>query len=97
MRVGIRNVVIVGALGAAAPVFGGWDEGVAAFKAKNYAQAAREFETVAKDRPDWAGGFLMLGRTQLLVDLPGKLVGTLRRRRQCRHEPGGDQEQETAA
>jgi predicted Zn-dependent protease len=79
MRVGIRNVVIAGALGAAAPVFGGWDEGVAAFKAKNYAQAAREFEAVAKDRPDWAGGFLMLGRTQLLMDRSSDAVNTLRK------------------
>lgn len=79
MRVGIRNVVLVGALAAATPAFAGWDEGVAAFKAKNYPQAAREFEAVSKDRPDWAGGFLMLGRTQLLMDRTSDAVNTLRK------------------
>lgn len=79
MRVGIRSVVLAGALGAAAPAFAGWDEGVAAFKSKNYPQALREFEAVAKDRPDWAGGFLMLGRTQLLMDRSSDAVNTLRK------------------
>jgi len=79
MRVGIGKFVFVGALTAAAPAFAGWDEGVAAFKAKNYPQAAREFEAVAKDRPDWAGGFLMLGRTQLLMNRTSDAVNTLRK------------------
>ncbi|MCM2268523.1 MAG: tetratricopeptide repeat protein [Thermoanaerobaculia bacterium] len=79
MRVGFGKVVVLGALTAAAPALAGWDEGVAAFKSKNYPQAAREFEAVAKDRPDWAGGFLMLGRTQLLMDRSGDAVNTLRK------------------
>jgi len=79
MRAGILRNVVVGAVAVAAPAFAGWDEGVAAFKAKNFAQAAREFEAVAKDRPDWAGGYLMLGRSQLLMDRASDAVNSLRK------------------
>ena len=79
MRARIQAVVLTGALVLAAPAFAGWDEGVAAFKTKNYAQAAREFDAIVKERPDWAGGFLMLGRTQLLLDRSGDAVINLRK------------------
>ena len=45
----------------------GWDEGVAALKAKNYDQAAKEFKTVVDQQPEWAPGQRMLG--QVLVKL----------------------------
>ncbi len=70
---------IVGTLVISMPARAGWDEGVAAFKAKNFAQAAREFEAVVADRPDWAGGYLMLGRTQLLLNRNADAVTTLRK------------------
>jgi tetratricopeptide (TPR) repeat protein len=70
---------IVGTLVISMPARAGWDEGVAAFKAKNFAQAAREFEAVVADRPDWAGGYLMLGRTQLLLNRHADAVTTLRK------------------
>jgi predicted Zn-dependent protease len=85
MRAGIGRLVVVGALTAVAavtavtPAFAGWDEGVAAFKAKNYPQAAREFEAVSKERPDWSGGYLMLGRSQLLMNRSADAVNTLRK------------------
>jgi predicted Zn-dependent protease len=79
MRSRILGVVLTGAFAVSAPTFAGWDEGVAAFKAKNYAQAAREFEAIVKERPDWAGGFLMLGRSQLLLDRSGDAVSNLRK------------------
>jgi tetratricopeptide (TPR) repeat protein len=50
---------------AALPAGAGWEEGVAAFKAGNYAQAAKEFEGVVAQRPDWANGHMMLGRALL--------------------------------
>jgi len=76
-----RNLIasLAGALLLAAPAFAGWDQGVAAFKAKNFAQASREFEAVIAERPDWSGGYLMLGRTQLLQDKAGDAVTTLRK------------------
>jgi Flp pilus assembly protein TadD len=70
---------LAGALAVTAPAFAGWEQGVAAFKAKNYAQAAREFEAVVAERPDWSGGYLMLGRTQLQQDRASEAVATLRK------------------
>jgi tetratricopeptide (TPR) repeat protein len=46
----------------AVPARAGWNEGVAAFKAGNYSSAAKEFQDVVKQRPDWAGGHFMLGQ-----------------------------------
>ncbi len=48
-----------------APARAGWEEGVAAFKAGNFGQAAREFEGVVNERPDWAQGHMMHGRSLL--------------------------------
>jgi len=64
---------------ASSVCFAGWDEGVAAFKAKNYPQAAKEFAQVVHDRADWAGGYLMLGRSQLLMGRATDAMTTLRK------------------
>lgn len=64
---------------AGAPAFADWDAGVAAFKAKNYPQAQKEFEGVVKDRPDWSGGYLMLGRTHLLSQRVNEAANALRK------------------
>jgi predicted Zn-dependent protease len=80
MRYGrLSTLCLAGALVGVLPAFAGWDEGVAAFKAKNYSQAATEFEGVVNGRPDWAGGYLMLGRTQLLLNHAAEAVTTLRK------------------
>lgn len=52
---------------AGTAVQAGWDEGVAALKARNYEQAAQEFKTVVDQQPEWAPGQRMLG--QVLVKL----------------------------
>jgi tetratricopeptide (TPR) repeat protein len=52
-------------LSAISPLWAGWEEGVAAFKAGNFAQAAKEFEGVVNERPDWAQGHMMYGRALL--------------------------------
>lgn len=54
----VLSLVLVGTLPAAA----GWDEGVAAYKAGNYTQAAKEFQAVVQEKPDWGGGHYMLGQ-----------------------------------
>jgi predicted Zn-dependent protease len=80
MRYGrLSTLCLVGALAGILPAHAGWDEGVAAFKAKNYSQAATEFEGVVSGRPDWSGGYLMLGRTQLLLNRANDAVSTLRK------------------
>jgi tetratricopeptide (TPR) repeat protein len=57
----------IGLLLAGAAAHAGWEEGVAALKAKNYDQAAAEFKKVVDAQPDWAPGQRMLG--QVLVKL----------------------------
>jgi tetratricopeptide (TPR) repeat protein len=64
---------------AALPAGAGWDEGVAAFKAGNYAQASKEFEAVVAARPDWANGHMMLGRTLLKLGRNQPAVDALRK------------------
>jgi tetratricopeptide (TPR) repeat protein len=75
----VRTILLAWPLVAVVPAQAGWEEGVEAFKAKNYTQAAREFETVVRERGDWAGGYLMLGRSQLLLERPADAVATLRK------------------
>lgn len=47
---------------AAVPASADWDQGVAAFKSGNYTQAAKEFQAIVQERPDWDGGHYMLGQ-----------------------------------
>lgn len=60
-------LLAIGLLLAGGAAHAGWEEGVAALKAKNYDQAAKEFKTVVEQQPDWAPGQRMLG--QVLVKL----------------------------
>ncbi len=68
-------------LSPAAPVAAGWGEGVAAFQAGDLARAAREFEAVVAERPDWPGGHLMLGRALLGLGRPEAALRHLARAR----------------
>ncbi len=54
-------------LALAAAASAGWEEGVAAFKAKEYQRAAAEFQEVVDQQPDLYQGHYMLG--QVLVKL----------------------------
>jgi tetratricopeptide (TPR) repeat protein len=67
------------ALVAAAPAWAGWEEGVAAFKGGNFAQAVKEFQSVVQQKPDWPGGHLMLGRSLLKLGRPEEAVAALRK------------------
>ncbi len=58
----ITTIVLALVVVAVSPAYAGWDEGVAAFKSKNYTQAAKEFQAVVQERPEWDGGHYMLGR-----------------------------------
>jgi len=60
MRQALTLVVALSLL-VALPAFAGWDEGVAAFTAKDYQKAADEFRTVVEKRPDEWRGHYMLG------------------------------------
>jgi predicted Zn-dependent protease len=74
----IGSVLAVLLLGAT-PGFAGWDEGVAAFKAGNYSQAAREFQALVEERTDCAQCYVMLGQSLLKLNRAGEAATQLRK------------------
>ncbi len=57
----------------------GWDEGVAAFKAGNYAQAIAEFQQFVEERPDQQVGYQMLGRSLLSGGKAGDAIAAFQK------------------
>ena len=57
----IATVIVLFAAASALPAFAGWDEGVAAFTAKNYKQAAAEFQQLVDQNPEGYRSHYMLG------------------------------------
>jgi tetratricopeptide (TPR) repeat protein len=57
----VLTLVVALSLLATLPALAGWDEGVAAFSAKNYQEAADQFRGVVEKRPDEWRGHYMLG------------------------------------
>lgn len=76
-QLAIVAVIIALCCGTAAQA--GWPEGVAAFKAKNFSQAATEFQAVVEDQPDWPGGHFMLGWTYLSMSRNQDALTSLRK------------------
>jgi predicted Zn-dependent protease len=72
-------LLITGALLAVLPAHAGWDEGVAAFKAGNFAQAVKEFEALATANPEQAQVQIMLGRALLKSNRAPQAVTALRK------------------
>lgn len=72
-------LLITGALLAVLPAHAGWDEGVAAFKAGNFAQAAKEFEALAAANSEQAQVQVMLGRSLLKTNRASQAVTALRK------------------
>jgi tetratricopeptide (TPR) repeat protein len=65
--------------GAATVVEAGWEEGVAAFKAGNFTQAAREFQVFVEERPDVYQGHYMLGQVLLKLNRSQEALTHLRK------------------
>jgi predicted Zn-dependent protease len=72
-------LLITGALLAVLPAHAGWEEGVAAFKAGNFAQAVKEFEALAAASPEQAQVQVMLGRSLLKTNRAPQAVTALRK------------------
>jgi len=64
---------------AALPASAGWEEGVASFKRGNYTQAAKEFQAIVQERPDWDGGHYMLGQALAKLDRNEEALSHLRK------------------
>ncbi|MCB1053977.1 MAG: tetratricopeptide repeat protein [Acidobacteria bacterium] len=63
MRAKLTTLLALGLLlGAPALLKADWEQGVAAFKAGNYAEAARQFQGVTEEHKEWADGYSMLGQ-----------------------------------
>ena len=62
------------ALLTASVAFAGWDEGMAAFKSGNFAQAVAEFQQFVEERPDEHGGYQMLGLSLISARRPAEAV-----------------------
>ncbi len=57
----------------------GWNEGLAAFQAEDWATAAKEFKALADSKPDWAGGHMMLGWTYIKLGQNREAITHLRK------------------
>ncbi len=56
-----------------------WNEGLAAFNAKNYEVAAGHFAETTRTNPSWPGGYYMLGRCQSELDQGTKAIESLQK------------------
>lgn len=73
-------------LGFGAVAEAGWEEGVAAFKARNFSQAAQEFKSVVDAQPEFAGGHFMLGQAYMKLKKSSEALTHLRKAYEL--EPG---------
>jgi tetratricopeptide (TPR) repeat protein len=73
------GVALIIAIGTVAPVYADWEKGLAAYNAKDYATAAKEFEDVTKTNPDYVGGYYMLGLCQRSQNNISAALGNLRK------------------
>lgn len=56
-----------------------WNKGLEAYKQKDWATAAAEFEEVTKTNPDYAGGYYMLGVSQRALGQLSPAIASLRK------------------
>lgn len=64
----------------------GWEEGVQAFRAQNFSQAAQEFKSVVDAQPEFAGGHFMLGQAYMRLEKNSEALTHLRKAYEL--EPG---------
>ena len=73
------GVALIIAVGTVSPVYADWEKGLAAYNAKDFATAAKEFEDVTKTNPDYVGGYYMLGLCQRSQNNLSAALGNLRK------------------
>lgn len=89
-----RSVLALAAICAlltASVAFAGWDEGVAAFKSGNYAQAIAEFQQFVEERPDQQAGYQMLGRSLLRGGKAGEAIAAFQKAIEMKADDIGSQ------
>jgi Flp pilus assembly protein TadD len=75
----ILTLAAVLLVGTPCLVEAGWTEGLAAFKAEDWATAAKEFKALTDSKPEWAGGHMMLGWTYIKLDQTREAITHLRK------------------
>ena len=90
-RRSVLALTTVCALLTASVAFAGWDEGVAAFKSGNYAQAIAEFQQFVEERPDQQAGYQMLGRSLLRGGKAGEAVAAFQKAIEMKADDIGSQ------
>lgn len=73
------GVALIAAIGVVSPVQAEWNKGLEAYKAKDYATAAKEFQEVTETNPDYVGGYYMLGLCQRAQNNLSAALGNLRK------------------
>jgi len=89
-----RSVLALAAICAlltASAAFAGWDEGVAAFRSGNYAQAIAEFQQFVEERPDQQAGYQMLGRSLLRGGKAGEAIAAFQKAIEMKADDIGSQ------
>jgi tetratricopeptide (TPR) repeat protein len=76
VRLGVVAAVVVTLAGAA---FADWQQGVEAYKARSWAEAAEHFKGVVETNPDYAGAYYMLGICQSRLDKTSQALANLRK------------------
>ena len=90
-RRSVLALTTVCALLTASVALAGWDEGVAAFKSGNYAQAIAEFQQFVEERPDQQAGYQMLGRSLLRGGKAGEAVAAFQKAIEMKADDIGSQ------
>lgn len=68
----------------------GYEEGMAAFKARNFEQAVAEFQQFVEERPDQHAGYQMLGLSLLSARRPAEAVAPLEKALELKGENPAD-------
>ncbi len=63
----------------AVPAFADWQQGVAAYQARNWAEAVEHFKGVVETNPDYAGAYYMLGVCQSRLGKTSQALANLRK------------------
>ena len=78
-RAAIAGAAALLLLAAALPAHAEWNKGLEAYKAKDWANAVKEFEEVTKTNPDYAGAYYMLGVSQRALGQLSPAIASLRK------------------
>ncbi len=75
----VAGAALLVLLAAVVPARAEWNNGLEAYKKKDWATAVKEFEEVTKTNPDYAGAYYMLGVSQRALGQLSPAIASLRK------------------